>query len=224
MQNQAYYAILPASVRYDNRLKASEKLIYCELTCLCKKEGYCWATNAYFANLYGVSKETVSRWFSNLQDCGYIKICLDSEYDNGRRIILFEQPQYQMSTPIDENVKPILTEMSSTPMTKKSNRIIQEVNNTRLNNLYSKNQKRFLPPTLDEIKAYCKSRNSSVDPIRFYEFYTAEPERQWIDSNGKPVKSWKQKILTWESRQSEKQKYNQPKNKPNYDYQGDDTL
>lgn len=53
----------------------------------------------------------------------------------------------------------------------------------------------FTPPTLDEVVAYAKSRNSSVDPKFFHEYFSTA---EWIDSTGKPVKNWKQKFLTWE--------------------------
>ena len=69
-----YYIIIPAEIRYDSRLKANEKLIYGELVLLAQETGYCWATNSYFANLYGVSKVTVSKWLSNLETNGYIKL------------------------------------------------------------------------------------------------------------------------------------------------------
>ena len=69
-----YYIIIPADIRYDSNLKANEKLIYGELVLLAQERGYCWATNAYFADLYGVSKTTVSKWLSNLEACGYIKL------------------------------------------------------------------------------------------------------------------------------------------------------
>lgn len=61
-------------------------------------------------------------------------------------------------------------------------------------------KKPFVPPTLEEVQAYCKERNSSVDPKKFFDYFTADPERQWMDSEGKPVKSWKQKLITWEGR------------------------
>ena len=69
-----YYAIIPATVRYDKNLKPAEKLLYGEITALANKNGYCYAKNRYFANLYEVSIETVSRWISHLQQLGYIKI------------------------------------------------------------------------------------------------------------------------------------------------------
>lgn len=60
----------------------------------------------------------------------------------------------------------------------------------------SKNaQTRVDPPTLEEVIAYCKERKSPVDPKKFWEYFEAGG---WADSSGKPVRSWKQKLLTWE--------------------------
>lgn len=50
MENPGFYAILPASVRYDNRLKAAEKIFYAEITALSDQSGYCYAGNSYFAS------------------------------------------------------------------------------------------------------------------------------------------------------------------------------
>lgn len=72
MDKPNYYAIIPANVRYDNELKANEKLLYGEISALCNDLGYCWATNEYFAKLYDVSGETVSRWINHLVKKGYL--------------------------------------------------------------------------------------------------------------------------------------------------------
>lgn len=69
----SYYAIIPATVRYDERLKYAERLFYGEITSLIGKEGYCFASNGYFARLYGVIPGTISRWISHLIKLGYIK-------------------------------------------------------------------------------------------------------------------------------------------------------
>ena len=58
-----------------------------------------------------------------------------------------------------------------------------------------KYKKRFVKPTLEEVIAYCKERNNNVDPQKFFDYFSAS---DWIDSKGKPVISWKQKIITWE--------------------------
>lgn len=69
-----YYSVIPASVRYDDELKPNEKLLYGEITALSNKFGECYATNKYFAKLYGVENETISRWIKHLYELGYIDV------------------------------------------------------------------------------------------------------------------------------------------------------
>ena len=59
------------------------------------------------------------------------------------------------------------------------------------------NNKRFTPPTLAEIADYCRERGSDVDPKRFFDYFEAN---NWVDSKGQKVKSWKQKVISWEGR------------------------
>lgn len=70
--HKAYFSIIPANVRYDAGIPANAKLLYGEITALCNQEGYCWASNDYFAKQYGVHKKTISDWISRLQKGGYI--------------------------------------------------------------------------------------------------------------------------------------------------------
>ena len=71
-ERPSYYSIIPATVRYDEDLKANEKLLFGEISSLCNKNGYCYATNDYFSRLYKVHKNTISIWINNLQKKGYI--------------------------------------------------------------------------------------------------------------------------------------------------------
>ncbi|SHG74086.1 Helix-turn-helix domain-containing protein [Fodinibius roseus] len=71
-----YYSIIPAKVRYDDSLTPNAKLMYGELTSLSNKEGYAFARNEYFADLYDVSKRTISRWISQLKKNDYIQVHL----------------------------------------------------------------------------------------------------------------------------------------------------
>ena len=77
---KSYYAILPAEVRYDKELSASEKLLFAEITALSNENGYCYASNNYFAQLYNIYPSTVSRWVTHLKEKGYIDVELI--YDN----------------------------------------------------------------------------------------------------------------------------------------------
>lgn len=71
-QQKAYYAIIPANVRYDKDLVPNAKLLYGEITALCNEKGYCWASNQYFAELYGVSVLSIKRWVNSLVTKGYV--------------------------------------------------------------------------------------------------------------------------------------------------------
>ncbi len=64
-----------------------------------------------------------------------------------------------------------------------------------------KTRKPFTPPTREEVEKYCKERNNGVDAKKFFDFYDAA---DWIDSKGNPVRNWKQKVITWESKKTER--------------------
>lgn len=78
-QSPNYYAVIPANVRYDNELRANEKLLYGEISALANRTGECWATNRYFADLYGVSTESVGQWLRSLKRRGYIRTRIEYE-------------------------------------------------------------------------------------------------------------------------------------------------
>lgn len=54
--------------------------------------------------------------------------------------------------------------------------------------------KPFVPPTLEEVKAYAEEKGYDIDCEYFWRYYT---EGDWIDGQGKPVLNWKQKLITW---------------------------
>lgn len=96
IRTPGYYAIIPATVRYDKNLTSGAKLLYGEITALCSKEGYCWASNKYFANLYDTSEKTITRWVKQLKDGGYINC--KNKYEERTGALL-----YRMIT-MNENV------------------------------------------------------------------------------------------------------------------------
>jgi len=62
--------------------------------------------------------------------------------------------------------------------------------------------KRFSPPTFDDVVQYINENGYvDVDPGRFLAYYTASG---WHDKDGKPVKNWQQKVITWSGRGSGK--------------------
>ena len=68
--------------------------------------------------------------------------------------------------------------------------------------------KKFVPPTLEEVKAYIQENGYNVDANYFFDYYS---KGNWIDGQGKPVRNWKQKLITWAKKDAEKA----PQKKPN---------
>ena len=89
----SYYAIIPASVRYDEELTDKAKLLYGEITALSNKEGYCFATNKYFANLYKCTNRAIQNAISKLQENGYIHVVIEDNYQ--RKIYLTSSMGYE---------------------------------------------------------------------------------------------------------------------------------
>ena len=114
-----YYAILSAEVRYDNRLKANTKLMYAEITALCDMNSECFASNSYFANLYGKSKTSISNWISELVKYKYISLRFTykegtKEIDNRYIKILKGGIEENLNTPYKKTVKSNTTSNNNT--------------------------------------------------------------------------------------------------------------
>ena len=56
--------------------------------------------------------------------------------------------------------------------------------------------KRFSPPSMDDVKAYCQERGNAVNPEKWYDYYTANGWK--VGKN--PMKDWKAAVRTWEGR------------------------
>lgn len=132
--NGGNYAILPANIRYDKNLTDSEKLLFCELTALSNKNGYCYAGNKYLSEVFGVTKETISRRLSRLEKKGYIKSKI---IRNGKEITARHiYPLMDTSIPIDTNVNTPIDDTVMTPIdanVKENNLSINNLNNNNLN-------------------------------------------------------------------------------------------
>lgn len=105
-----FYAIIPAFVRYDKDLQPNAKLLYGEITALTNEKGFCWAENEYFANLYNVSKTSISKWISSLIKKQYITSEIvykqgTKEIEHRYLRIVGGGIEEKLNTPIEEKLK-----------------------------------------------------------------------------------------------------------------------
>lgn len=72
----------------------------------------------------------------------------------------------------------------------------KEINNKRIKELKNNSKVIFTPPTIEEVKEYCKERKNNVDAERFIDFYTM---KGWFVGKNK-MKDWKAAVRTWEGK------------------------
>ena len=180
---------IPKSIWLDDRLNALEKIILTEIDSLDMTNKGCYASNKYLADFCQCSETKVSTAVAKLIEFGYISVV---SFDGRQRILKsrlsnFERQTFKKSKADLQNLKDINT--------------INNTTNKTANKDNGAKRKRFTPPTLEEIRAYCIERKNNVDPQKFYDYFTAS---DWYDSKGKKVVSWKQKIITWEAYSKDK--------------------
>ena len=74
-----YFAVIPADVRYDPKIPPNAKLLYGEISALIGKDGFCYASNTYFSELYGLTAKSISRLIGSLEKEKYISTILDHD-------------------------------------------------------------------------------------------------------------------------------------------------
>lgn len=129
LERPNYYAIIPANVRYSD-VTANAKLLYAEITALSNKTGTCWASNKYFADLYGVKERAVTDWVAQLVEAGFISTKITKAAGNRRYIRITEVPivnnhhSYSENSPVNNN------KTNKTTYVKLEKELLALVNNT----------------------------------------------------------------------------------------------
>ena len=178
-----YYAILTSEVRYNENLTPNAKLLYAEITALINMNGECFASNKYFADLYGKSKTTISKWVSELVKEGFVEVKLT--YKEGSK---------EINNRYIRILKGGIVKNLNTPILKKL-----KDNNTIVNNNTTYSNKK---PSIEEIKQYCLQRNNGIDAEQFFDFYES---KNWYVGKNK-MKNWQAAIRTWEKRKTKTSK------------------
>ena len=115
-----------------------------------------------------------------------------TKYEEERaKLTVKENGAYTLDTPCIQSVSTSDTQV-------RLGKVSQGKSKSRVN--------KFTPPTLEQIKEYARENGLNVDCNKFYTYFTTPDDsgRTWIDSKGNPVKNWKQKLLTWDGRDTQR--------------------
>ena len=172
MENKKnYFAIIPAPVRYCKKLKANEKLMFGELTALTNEKGFCYASNDYFANLYGVSKTSVSKWISSLEKNKFIRVKMIYQKDTKQ----IKERRIYISTLLKKTSIPI-EEKLNTPIEEKLK--VNIYNN--INNIKDNNSTKFEKRQYSQITQKAFSHFANLFPEK-YRPKTQLQKNKWLD-------------------------------------------
>lgn len=192
---------VPAEIWLDKNLTLLEKAIFVEIDSLSKKPDGCYAGNKHFADMFDCSERKVSAAISKLMKIGYVE---QVGFDGRTR---FLRSCMRISFGADTSV-PNDTEHSTQPHeicyaasrnVPPSNIYINTLNDTmsisKENSICdaSQKQKRFTPPSVQEIREYVTEMDYPVDPERFFDYYES---RGWMAGKTK-MKDWKAAVRLW---------------------------
>lgn len=88
------------------------------------------------------------------------------------------------------------------------NKRINKESNTNV--LPKKSQSNFVPPTVEEVEAYCNERGNGIDAQTFVDFYES---KGWMVGKNK-MKVWKAAVRTWENEKKKKMNQQQQTAQP----------
>ena len=107
--------------------------------------------------------------------------------DNANRQRKFREKKKQ------ENATALLQERYES-VTKNNESKSIEIDIEKEKDIDSKKRKRFIPPTLEEVKSYCSERKNNVDADKFIDYYESNG---WMVGRNK-MKDWKAAVRSWE--------------------------
>ena len=179
-----YYAIIPAEIRYNTELTPNAKLLYGEITALTNKEGYCWASNNYFAELYNTTPTSIINWLNQLEQKGFIEREIiykdDTKQITDRYIRITNIPSKEN---LSRGDKEILTTPSKEILTHNN----KDMNNINYNNIYSEVVDYLNQKAGTHYRANTNSTQRHIK-ARLNEKYTLDDFKTVID---KKVEEWK---------------------------------
>lgn len=214
---------IPAELWKSKELSLQEKCLIAEIDSFT----VFFMSNKALADFMGVSKRRVQQIIMGLSEKGIVDVNTIEDPDTGqtiKRVIRvtesFKRAIFETSmndekqsrfTPGEENFTPG-GEESFIPGAKKISPNITKIDNKVIDNKREgadkpapppMKTKRFVKPTMEDVRAYCTERQNSVDPESFFDFYES---KGWKVGN-QSMKDWKAAVRTWERRDNNRPRY-----------------
>ena len=142
---QSYFTVIPATVRKDDALSTNAKILYGDIVALANVNGYCYASNQYFAQSFGLTERSVTRLISKLEERGHIRVRIVRDKKTG--LVTGRRIYPQFNAPVtDEEDAPEDAAIHPTILSGRPDNIVQihptkmsgqlnSINNTYVDNI-----------------------------------------------------------------------------------------
>ena len=190
MQERDFKGIwIPREIWLASELTLLEKIFLVEIDSLDNDQN-CYASNAYFAEFFGVSKGRCTQIIKSLEAKGFIQIQLIRDKKAIKKRVI--RVVRKLNTPLSKTKYPYLENA--------------EGNNTYLNNtdIGGKPPKRFTKPSLAQVTEYKNQNQYISDPQAFLDYHES---RGWVVGRS-PMKDWKGAFRRWETNEKKWSKEN----------------
>ena len=151
-----------------------------------------------------LSEKCVRNWLKKFESAGQISVKGTNRYT---LITVINYAKYQDVTlekgeqDTEQDTKQITDQSTEQDTDNRTNKQSNNKKKEEITNVISKKEKpRFVPPTVEEVREYCDSRYSIVDPEAFVAFYES---KNWMVGKNK-MSNWKSAIITWEKKEQER--------------------
>ena len=105
---RAFWAVVPATVLYDDSIPANAKLLYGQISTMTGytgEGGCCTATNAQLAGPNKLSEDSVSRLIKALEKAGHIEVRYAPDPKDGHPVRCCKHPPLPAKMPISLSAK-----------------------------------------------------------------------------------------------------------------------
>lgn len=181
-----YYVITDEMIEWG--LTGSELLVYAIINGFSQRgQGCYWGSLDNTAKVCGISRATALRSLQSLMAKGFIK--KNKAVVNDNFCVIYTATRVSKCDSESQND-------TSESCKMRPNNIDDNINNKERDN------RRFTPPTLDEVRAFCLSRNNGIDAEEFVAHYTSNG---WMVGKTR-MKDWKSAVITWEKARRKERK------------------
>lgn len=169
------YTVIHNAVFYDYSLSFKAKGLLCQMLSL--PDGWSFSIEG-LAKLGSDGRDSVASTLKELERAGYFR--REQNRNSGK----FQGIEYIVTEkPFTEN-----------PITEKPIPNNPTQLNTKELNTNKSTTKRFIAPSIDEVREYIEEKGYSIDPERFVDYYTANG---WMVGKSH-MKDWKATVRNWE--------------------------